>query len=476
MTIQDFLRILSVRRRVLFRTLSWLIALSLVLSVVLPKSYKTSVDILVDVKSPDPVEGILLPALAMPSYMATQTDIIASRRVAMRVIKILKLDTDAEVVKAWQSDTDGAGDIDVWMADQMLKHLVVKPSKDSNVITVSYSATSPDLAAAVANAFAQAYIDTNLDLRVSPASQNAQWFKEQSKILRDNLQQAQQRLSEFQQKNGIVGATDNGFDYELAKLNGLTEQLTLAQSQTADSASKQDSGASASELPEVIQNPLIQTLKGNIATNEAKLAQMGKNLGVNYPDYVRLKDETDALKQQLDAQVAKVAASIHLANRTGETKENVLREAIAEQKRKVLEMTALRDQMAVFEKDVETAQKAYDAVAQRFTETSLESQSNVTNISVLKPAAVPVKPSSPKLLLNVVLATFLGMILGTVRALVAEVNDRRVRSASDIVSSTGLPVIGELRTTTAPPPSFGRRLLGPLALKRTAKAVEGASA
>jgi chain length determinant protein EpsF len=475
MTIYEFLRILSVRRKVLIRTLLMLILVSLVLSLVLPKKYTASVDILVDVKSPDPVAGIILPALALPSYMATQTDIIASRRVAMRVIKLLKLDSDPEVVKSWQEDTSGVGDIDVWMADNMLKHLVVKPSKESNVISVSYSASNPELAAAVANAFAQAYIDINLDLRVAPASQNAQWFKEQSKILRDNLQQAQTRLSEFQQKNGIVGGSDNGFDYEMAKLTGLTQQLTLAQSQTADSQSKQHSGTAASELPEVIQNPLIQTLKASIAQNEAKLAQMRKNMGVNYPDYVRLKDETDALKEQLNAQIAKVAASINLANKTGETKEGVLASAIAEQKQKVLAMTALRDQMAILQKDVDTAQKAYDAVAQRFTETSLESQSSVTNVSVLTPAAAPLKPSSPKLLLNLVLASFLGTMLGSALALLSELSDRRVRSAQDVLTATGIPVIGELRAPAVAPRSWIKRVIDFVGRGTGPKSPEGAT-
>jgi chain length determinant protein EpsF len=463
MTFQQFLQIFSVRRKIVLRTMFGLVFITVLLSLILPKQYTGSVDVLVDVKSPDPVEGIVLPALALPAYMATQTDIIGSRRVAMRVIKLLKLDSDPGIIQDWRDDTAGKGDITVWLADKLLKKLDVKPSKESNVITLSYEAHSPEAAAAIANAFAQAYIDTNLELRIAPASQNAQWFKEQSKILRDNLEQAQSRLSEFQQKNSIVGGSDNGFDYELAKLNGLTEQLTLSQTQTADSLSKQSAGAAANVLPEVIQNPLVQQLKASIAQNEAKLAQLSRSFGVNYPDYVRLKDETGALKQQLDTQISRVAASISMANKTGETKENVLKEAIAEQKRKVLEMTALRDQMAVLQKDVDTAQKAYDAVAQRFTETNLESQSNVTNISVLTPAAVPIKHSSPKLVLNTLIAIFMGALLGMGAALGLEMIDRRIHSAEDITAALGIPVLAELIPMPVPSvrkfrlPAFIRR-------------------
>ncbi len=471
MTFQQFFHILSVRRKIVLRTLLGLVFVTILLSLILPKQYTASADVLVDVKSPDPVAGIILPAMIMPAYMATQTDIIGSRRVAMRVIKLLKLDANADIIDDWRSNTSGRGDITVWLADRLLKKLDVKPSKESNVITLSFVATTPEAAAGIANAFAQAYIDTNLELRIAPAAQNAQWFKEQSKVLRDNLQEAQGRLSDFQQKNSIVSGSDNGFDYEMAKLNGLTEQLTLAQSQNADLQSKQSPGASANVLPEVIQNPLIQNLKSSIAQNEAKLSQLGRSLGVNHPDYLRLRDETDELKQQLNTQISRVAASISMANKVGETRGNVLKDEIATQKRKVLEMTALRDQMAVLEKDVDAAQKAYDAVAQRFTETSLESQSNVTNISVLTPAAIPIKHSSPKLVLNTLIAIFMGTLLGIGATLALEMVDRRVRSVADIAGMLGVPVLAELVPNPSSPsrrfrlPAFMRRVSPPSLVK-----------
>ena len=41
-------------------------------------------------KTPYPIAGVMFPALALPSYMATQVDILESDRVAVRVTKPLR--------------------------------------------------------------------------------------------------------------------------------------------------------------------------------------------------------------------------------------------------------------------------------------------------------------------------------------------------------------------------------------------------
>ena len=85
-------------------------------------------------------------------------------------------------------------------------------------------------------------------------------------------------------------------------------------------------------------------------------------------------------------------------------------------------------------RDVEAAQKAYEAVSQRLTQTRMESQSNQTNVSVLTAASPPIQPSSPKILLNTLIAIFLGTMLGVCAAVLRELSDRRVRSIDDLIA------------------------------------------
>ena len=114
----------------------------------------------------------------------------------------------------------------------------------------------------------------------------------------------------------------------------------------------------------------------------------------------------------------------------------------------------------MLQRDVESAKKAYDAVAQRFTQTNLESKVTQTNVSVLAAAMAPLESesSSPKILRNTMLAIFLGFWMGIGMVLVMERLDRRVRSAKDVERMLGHPILVEIAQQRRPGETLWERL------------------
>ena len=466
MTLQQFLLILWARRKLVLYTFLGTVLTTTIISLILPEEYTATTAVVLDVKSPDPIAGMVLPGLMAPGYMATQIDIINSDRVTTRVIKMLRLDEIPSIQEKWQDDTDGKGKIGPWLVTLLQKKLDVKPSRESNVISISYAGSSPEFAAAMANAFAQAYIDVNLELRVEPARQNAKWFDEQSKQYRERVDAAQAALSDFQQKSRIV-ATDERLDYETQKLNELSTQLTVAQAQGTDSSSKRKSTGSADTLPEVMQSPLVGQLKGDVARLESRLKEVSGNLGVNHPQYLRSQAELAELKSKMNAEIARIASSINTAGNISKQKQNELIAAVNAQKTRILELRKQRDEITLLAREVETAQHAFEAVGQRTTQSRLESQSVQTNVAVLNPASEPIKPSKPRVLLNILLSIFLGAMLGIGVALVQELLNRRIRSPEDLSLALNLPVLAVLESEVLP--TTWKTRLATLLPKRQAK-------
>ncbi len=448
MTVQQFLLILWARRKVVLLTFFVTVLTTLVVSLLTPKRYTAETSVVIDVKSPDPIAGMVLPGMMAPGYMATQVDIVNSDRVAQRVVNLLKMDENPVIREQWMDATGGKGELRPWLGSVLQKKLDVKPARESNVINIGFTGHDPAFAAAVANAFAQAYIDTNIGLRVEPAKQYADWFDSQHKVQRERLAAAQKVLSDYQQMTGVV-ATDDRLDYETQKLNELSAQLTQAEAQGTDASSKQKSGA-ADTLQEVIQNPLINQLKTDVARMESKLKELAGNLGVNHPQYRRAEAELSELKASLRAETAKVASSVGTSGRVSVAKEADIKLAIEAQKKKVLKLKKHRDEISMKKQEVDTEQRALDAVGQRMTQSKLESQSIQTNISVLTPAAEPLVPSKPKVFLNLLISIFLGTLLGVGAALMLELAQRRVRSADDLAEGLGLPVLVRLDSTRMP--------------------------
>lgn len=457
MTFNQFLMILWARRKLAIFTLATTVLATLVVSLFLPKEFTATTSVLLDVKSPDPIVGVILPGLVAPGYMATQMDIIQSERVATRVVKKLGIDRNAAAIGRWKEEGQGEGTVEGFYAERLKKQLDIKPSRESNVINISFSAVDPAFAAAVANAFARAYIDTTIDLRVEPARQYTTWFEERQKGLRDNLEQAQSRLSAYQQEKGIV-VTDDRLDAETARLNELVGQLAAAQGQRADAVSRQKTGSSQFSQ-DVLQNPLIQNIKADLARAEAKLSEISRNVGQNHPQYQQQEAQIEGFKQQLNEEIARISGGAAVANELGARKEHELKAAIEQQKKRLLELKSERDQLAVLLKDVENAQRAYEAVAQRTNLTNLESQSQQTNVLVLSPAEKPTRPARPRLRFNLLLSVFFGTLLAVAAAFAAEYIDRRIRSGDDLSDFAGAICLGSMNRSTASKKSFFNRLL-----------------
>ena len=406
----------------------------------LPKEYTATATMIIDSKSKDPFTGQLLPAQLFPGYMATQIDIINSSQVANRVVSELKLVDSPGTHEQFMAETEGKGTIEQWLSDLLLKKLDVEPSRESSIISIGFTGTDPRFAAIIANTFAKNYIQTSLELRLAPAKQTAEWFDQQITQLRENLDQAQQKLTAYQREKGIVESEER-LDVETRRMADLAGQMISAQSASFDAISRT---RDSSSLPEVINNPVVQGLKSQVAQGEGRLAELGKRVGMNHPDYQRAEAEVNSYKARLANELSTATRGVGATAGAARQRFNELSAAFERQKAKVLGLKQQREEATLLARDLENAQRIYDSALQRYGQSRMEAQSTQTDIAVLNPAVPPTEPSKPRMLLNVLLSIFLGTILGVGVGFLVELLDRRVRSGLDIAAGLDIPVLAEV--------------------------------
>jgi len=338
----------------------------------------------------------------------------------------------------------------VWLAEVFQKSMEVKPSRDSNVISVTYKAPDPRFAAGLANAFVQAYIETSLELRVGPAKQYSSFFDSRAKEAREAVEAAQAKVSEYQKNNGII-ATDERLDVENARLNELSSQLVSLQALSSESSSRQNqaSGGSADKLQEVLNNGVIGSIKADMSRAEARLQELSARLGDNHPQVIEAKASINEMRARIDAETKKISGGVGVTNSINRQREAEVKASLEAQRAQIMRMKAVRDEGMVLVRDVENAQRAYDALLARLNQSTLESQTTQSNISVLTEAIAPVEPSSPRVVLNTLISIFMGVLLAVGAALALELRDRRVRDIEDIAETLGLPVLGVVPKPTA---------------------------
>ncbi|MFM9884427.1 MAG: chain length determinant protein EpsF [Burkholderiales bacterium] len=447
MTVHHYLSILIFRRVAILSFVAAAIVVIMGATLMLPKTYTATATLLIDVKLNDPLGGVALGQALLPetlqAYLKTQAEIISGERSTRNVISSLKLEENQVYREKWQASPSRNLPFEDWLLGAIRKKLDIGPSRDSTVISITFSDTDRAMAASVANAFAKSYLETDLALKVEPARKSATFYDERTKVVREKLERAQSKLSEHQRRKGMV-ATDERLDVENARLAELSTQLTIIQATANESDSKQRQVGS---LSEVIASPSVQAMRGDLAKAEAKLREMGSQFGPNHPQYQRTEEEVKSLRERVAIETQQVAGTVGATSRVNRQREESTKAAYEAQRTKVMSMRVARDEASLLIHDVDNAKKEYDALLQRFGQTSLESKVTQTNATILNNAAVPLDPSSPKLLLNLVLAIFVGVLGGIALAAIREALDRRVRGTSDIVELFQLPVLGVLQST-----------------------------
>jgi succinoglycan biosynthesis transport protein ExoP len=251
-------------------------------------------------------------------------------------------------------------------------------------------------------------------------------------------------------------------DVETARLNELSSQLVMAQGLAMEAGSRQRQVQSnAGGSPDVLNNPLIQTLKSRLSEAEAKFADTSAKLNVNHPQYIAAKSEVDQVRANLNQQIGLASTGVVSNARIQQQREAEVRAALNAQKAKVLALNGARDELSVLANEMENAKRAYETASQRLTQTSLEAQSTQSDISVLTAASVPRNPASPRILLNMLLALVVGSLLGMAAAIALELFDQRIRSADDLPRLLGLPLLGVIEKTRVIRERPQRRLGGP---------------
>lgn len=456
MDISRLMAVLGARWRAAALAMLAVLAVTLAVHFVLPPRYTALAALVLDVRGWNPVLGVAEAHAAPRNVLGTQASMVRSDGVARQVVRRLDLKSDPRLSAAWQKQTEGQGDAEAWIAQRLLKTLDVRPNaEDSNVLDLRYTGTDAAQAAAIVNAFADAYLATAQGLRSDPARVSVQFFTEQAKTLRAQLEAAQASLSLYQRERGIVGG-DERLDVETTALNELSARQIEARTRRAESTARsQQAQGRAGDSPDVLVSPVVQQLLSNQAVAQAKLKVAQATLGGRHPQLLAIEGEVAQLRAEVDREVGRAAASLRMSASINDQREAAITGSLEAQRRRVLQIKTARDGMEVLERDVESARKAYEQVQLRLVQTSQEGSSPSAQASILTVGVAPAESSRPGLKLLLPLGLALGGVLGLLVALGLDRRRPLIHYPADL-PNWGVPLLAVVPHARLPGP--GHRL------------------
>lgn len=482
MNLVSFMAALRSRAGLALGVLLLTVAAALGASLLMPRSFVATATVIVDQGRPDPMAASTGWQPPMTGALSTQMDIIRSERVAVDVVRRLALHLDPEIREAWQKGNEpgvlssgfetgpaaaqaapapatappgllvagtgrpaAATPLEAWIAERLLAALDVKPARDSDVLSIHVRWANPQRAAALANAFAQVYLETSVRLKADQARRYAGFFEGRVRDARQQLEQAQARLSTFQRARGVV-VGDDRLDVETARLNELSSQLTLVQVAVAESGGRQtqSQGASADRLQEVLGHPAVLALRSDLTRAEARMQELNARLGDNHPQVLEAGGQVALLRSRLEGETRRVAGGATVSNSINRQREGDMRAALESQRQRVLNLKAVRDEGLVLAREVDSAQRSYDGLMTRLQQTSMESQATQGQAHLLSAAQAPLVSATPGWAVRTGLALGLGLMLALGTVALVERVDARARLPVATAQWLGVPLLGVL--------------------------------
>ncbi len=329
------------------------------------------------------------------------------------------------------------------LIDRFLEKLKIEPIRNSRLVKIHFDSKSPQLSSKVANALATSYIQQNLDYRFRATEQAKDWLSAQIDLLKAKVERADEALQAFGSKHDILSLEEKE-NITMQRLTELNEALAKAEADrmAKEALYRQTRDRSADTLPIITENKLIQDLKQSYIQLEAQYMKLLETYKPDYPEMVRLKKQMDSLHKRIETEVNRILTGIRNDYESALQRESLVRAAFEQQKAKAMDMKDKAIQYNILKREADTNRELYKDLLQRVKQASVTLSMTASNIKIVDPAEVPVRPYKPKKTLNLLLAAIVGLFLGLGLAFFFEYLDNTVKGPEDVEEVLRLPSFG----------------------------------
>lgn len=331
--------------------------------------------------------------------------------------------------------------------------LAVNPVRGSRLVQLSYSSTSPVLAAQLANAFADNFIAMNLERKFESSAYARDFLEKQIAQTKAKLEESERQSVAYAVRQQIVnlgetgrGTNQNGVESltetNLAALNTAYASATAARI-AAEQKWRQSQGAGLG-VSQILQSATVQELGKEKAKLEAEYQDNLRVYKSDYPSMVRQRAQIDELNRQINGEAATVRQSLYSDYLAALKQEQALGAKVASLKAAVLDLKERSIHYNFLQRELDTNRTIYDGLLQRYKEVGVTAGVATNNISVVDRAQTPRGPSKPRPAINLALALMAGLGCGALGAFIAEALDQAIRQPSEIEPKLRLPLLGSI--------------------------------
>lgn len=317
------------------------------------------------------------------------------------------------------------------------------------LLTITVTSTSPETAARLANAVADQYRVQQLETKLDATRRATEWLGERVSALRDEVAEKEKRVEVFRAENNLDTAmgntlTEQNIAYLTSQKTQLEVELTRARARYENMRRQIDSGAGVEGISEVLDSPLISSLKEKLSAVRGRVAELETRLGPQHPELIGARNEVADVERQLTNEVNRIAGNLESEVKAKQDQVNSIQARINQANAQLRGNSIANVRLRELERDAETSRVLYEEFISRSKETREQDDLVQADAVILSAASVPKGPAAPRKTLNLLIGAFLGGVIGGALAILVEMFDSKISSTEDIERKLGVSSIGSV--------------------------------
>ena len=399
-------------------------------------------------------------------HFQTQAEILKSRALAVRLVDKLNLTTHKDFdprqqrtswLGSLKKQLGLGGEEQQWSEEALHKaavatlmgHMNVDPVRLSQLIRVSFDSSDPVVAAEIANAIAESYIEADMEARDEMNMRASEWLGGRLGGLKKSLEESERALQAYRERAKLIETKGLAQSGATRQIDDQITRLAAARNRryAAEHAYNQvrEAKGQLDILPVVMRNPLVGRLRDAESEAEKRVSELSAKHGPEHPRMIQAQAELKQARENTRREVENVVASLKNEYEIARANEQALESGVASAKGTVQSINRKEFELAALERAVATNRQIYELFLNRFRETraSRDMQANaVARVSdEARPSQNPIKPKKEQI---VSIALVLGLLAGALVALLLERLDNTLKSADDVEEKLGQPMLTTL--------------------------------
>jgi len=349
----------------------------------------------------------------------------------------------------------------------MREQLTVYRVERSRVIVIEFSSRQPELAAAIPNAIADAYLGIQQEAKLMANADATDWLAPEIEQLRDQVREAEARVADFRSGSNLFLGQNNAtlasqqLSETSTELSRVRAERSAAVAKAVEVRSALENGGSIEAMPEVISSPLVQRLVERRVQINTEIADLSTTLLENHPRIRSLRSQLADLDRQIREEGRKVLQALEREGASAQRREQELTAELNQLKAASAISSEQEVELRALEREATAQRELLESYLTRHREASSRFERNYLPVDarVFARAMPPAEPYFPKPV-PIVGASFAGaLMLAVLAILMRELFSGRALAAApgrtfdrveDVVMTPATANDGDPRTADMP--------------------------